>query len=51
MLPGFKLMAIVLYGDPRHMPNQTYNVGDVAASSVSVRITYFQLTMTDWKLV
>ncbi|KAJ5510503.1 hypothetical protein N7453_002606 [Penicillium expansum] len=26
------IAAIVLYGDPRHMPNQTYNVGDVAAT-------------------
>ncbi|CAI7589277.1 unnamed protein product [Penicillium crustosum] len=29
---GSHITAIVLYGDPRHMPNQTYNVGDVTAT-------------------
>lgn len=33
------------------MPNQTYNVGDVAATGVSTRNIYFKLTVTDWKLV
>lgn len=33
--------AVLLYGDPRHMPNQTYNVGDVSATGVS----YNQFTM------
>lgn len=30
----FLVAAIVLYGDPRHTANQTYNVGDVAATGV-----------------
>ncbi|KAF7541026.1 hypothetical protein G7054_g972 [Neopestalotiopsis clavispora] len=29
---GSHIAAIVLYGDPRHTANQTYNVGDVAAT-------------------
>ncbi|PYH29916.1 alpha/beta-hydrolase [Aspergillus neoniger CBS 115656] len=29
---GSHIAAVLLYGDPRHMPNQTYNVGDVTAT-------------------
>ncbi|OJZ83100.1 carbohydrate esterase family 5 protein [Aspergillus luchuensis CBS 106.47] len=29
---GSHIAAVLLYGDPRHMPNQTYNVGDVSAT-------------------
>ncbi|KAI0174961.1 Alpha/Beta hydrolase protein [Pestalotiopsis sp. NC0098] len=29
---GSQIAAVVLYGDPRHTANQTYNVGDVAAT-------------------
>ncbi|KAH8653681.1 Alpha/Beta hydrolase protein [Xylariales sp. PMI_506] len=29
---GSRVSAVMLYGDPRHMPNQTYNTGDVAAT-------------------
>ncbi|KAK1658178.1 Alpha/Beta hydrolase protein [Colletotrichum godetiae] len=28
---GNHIAAILLYGNPRHMPNQTYNVGDASA--------------------
>ncbi|KAJ5192619.1 hypothetical protein N7449_008761 [Penicillium cf. viridicatum] len=38
MVPGFKLMAVVLYGDPRHMPNQTYKVGDVVATATDEQL-------------
>lgn len=26
-----QVAAILLYGNPRHMPNQTYNVGNASA--------------------
>ncbi|GKZ21626.1 hypothetical protein AbraIFM66951_005168 [Aspergillus brasiliensis] len=29
---GSHIAAVLLYGDPRHMPNQTYNVGNVTAT-------------------
>ncbi|KAJ5379217.1 alpha/beta-hydrolase [Penicillium cosmopolitanum] len=37
------IAAVLLYGDPRHMPKQTYNVGDVTATGKYPR-TAAQLT-------
>ncbi|KAJ5334418.1 hypothetical protein MYU51_019509 [Penicillium brevicompactum] len=34
---GSHITAIVLYGDPRHMPDQPYNVGDVTATGKDPR--------------
>ncbi|KAI2862080.1 CAZyme family CE5 [Aspergillus niger] len=35
---GSHIAAVLLYGDPRHMPNQTYNVGDVTATGYADRL-------------
>ncbi|WQF85723.1 Putative cutinase/acetylxylan esterase, alpha/Beta hydrolase [Colletotrichum destructivum] len=32
---GKQISAILLYGNPRHMPNQTYNVGNVSAADAT----------------
>ncbi|RAL02609.1 alpha/beta-hydrolase [Aspergillus ibericus CBS 121593] len=37
---GSHITAVLLYGDPRHMPNQTYNVGDVTATGLEALSKY-----------
>ncbi|TQN72028.1 Acetylxylan esterase 2 [Colletotrichum shisoi] len=44
---GRQISAILLYGNPRHLPNQTYNVGNVSAADATSKYPRTATQVTD----